>query len=108
MLLRLLLVRTPAFLEVCTRTLLCFYIVILLHYRPTDRAVVVIFVVGGFTPLELAEVNGVVRCAAAAASAAGGPDGVDTEVIVAGTTISTPDIVYHQIFGRPPLEQTYE
>lgn len=62
---------------------------------------VVIFVVGGFTPLEFKEVSGVLRCAAAAAaSTAGG--GLDTEVILAGTTVSTPDVVYEQIFARPP------
>ncbi|CAM9191469.1 unnamed protein product, partial [Scytosiphon promiscuus] len=49
--------------------------------RPADRPVVVIFVVGGFTPQELAEVSG---------------------VILAGTTVSTPDVVYEQIFTRPP------
>lgn len=71
------------------------------HRRPTDRPVVIIFVVGGFTPLELAEVNGVLRCAAAAA----GASGLDTEVVLAGTTISTPDVVYEQVFTRPPAGQ---
>jgi len=67
--------------------------------RPTDRPVVVIFVVGGFTPTELAEVSGVLRCAAAAARPG---EGLETEVILAGTTVSTPDVVYEQIFTRPP------
>lgn len=64
----------------------------------------VIFVVGGFTPLELAEVSGVLRCAAAAATTTRG-GGLDTEVILAGTTVSTPDVVYEQIFTRPPAGQ---
>lgn len=68
--------------------------------RPSDRPVVVLFVVGGFTPLELAEVSGVLRCAAAAAATRGG--GLETEVILAGTTVSTPDLVFEQIFTRPP------
>lgn len=63
---------------------------------------VVIFVVGGFTPLEFAEVSGVVRCAAAAAAATTGGKGLDKEVILAGTTVSTPHVVYEQIFNRPP------
>lgn len=62
---------------------------------------VVLFVVGGFTPLELAEVSGVLRCAAAAAAAAPG-QGLETEVILAGTTVSTPDLIFEQIFARPP------
>lgn len=62
-----------------------------------------IFVVGGFTPQELAEVNGVVRCAASAAAAASGD--LDTEIILAGTTISTPDMIYEQIIARPPAGQ---
>ncbi|CAM9649620.1 unnamed protein product [Ectocarpus fasciculatus] len=70
--------------------------------RPTDRPVVVVFLVGGYTPLELAEVSDVVRCAAAAAAAGG----LDTEVILAGTMVSTPDVVYEQIFTRPPAGQT--
>ncbi|CAM9703526.1 unnamed protein product [Ectocarpus sp. 13 AM-2016] len=67
--------------------------------RPTDRPVIIVFLVGGYTPLELAEVSGVVRCAAA------GGGGLDTEVILAGTTVSTPDVVYEQIFTRPPAGQ---
>ena len=63
----------------------------------------VIFVIGGFTPLELAEISGVLRCAAAAAEAAGGR--LETEVILAGTTISTPDVVFDQVFTRPPAGQ---
>lgn len=70
---------------------------------PTDRPVIVVFLVGGYTPLELAEVSGVVRCAAAAAAGGGG---LGTEVILAGTTVSTPDVVYEQIFTRPPAGQT--
>lgn len=70
--------------------------------RPSDRPVVVLFVVGGFTPLELAEVSGVLRCAAAAAT----PGGVlETEVILGGTTVSTPDLVLEQVFARPPAGQ---
>lgn len=70
-----------------------------LPVRPSDRPVVVLFVVGGFTPLEFAEVSGVLRCAAAAAAPGGG---LETEVILAGTTVSTPDLVFEQIFARPP------
>lgn len=60
---------------------------------------VVIFIVGGFTPLELAEVNGVLRCVREARG------GLETEIILAGTTVATPDIVYEQIFTRLPAGQ---
>lgn len=67
--------------------------------RPTDRSVVVIFIIGGFTPVELKEVNAVLHCCAASA------DERVPEVILAGTTLSTPDMVYEQVFGRPPACQ---
>lgn len=70
-------------------------------FRPADRAVLVIFVVGGFTPTELKEVNAIVRCCAASSV-----DTDDTpEVILAGTTLSTPDMVYEQVFERAPAWQ---
>lgn len=68
-------------------------------HRPADRPVVVLFVVGGLAPLELAEVNRVVRCCAEAEVGQGGEA---PEVIVGGTTICTPSMVYEHVFLRPP------
>lgn len=70
--------------------------------RPCDRPIIVIFVVGGLTPLELAEVNAVMRCAAIGME---DESKGAREIILAGTTISTPDMVYEQIFSLPPIEQ---
>lgn len=65
--------------------------------------------VGGFTPLELAEVTAVLRCLSSVSATREGEEGQGgletTEVILAGTTVSTPDVVYEQVFMRPPAWQ---
>lgn len=81
-----------------TRPISSLFIYFSRFFRPADRPVLVIFVVGGFTPMELKEVNGVLRCCAASAEDV-------PEVILAGTTLLTPDVTYEQVFSRPPAWQ---
>jgi hypothetical protein len=63
---------------------------------PTQRPVVVLFVLGGVSPQELREVAEVMAAA---------PRGRTVEqVLVGATALATPDLVYEQVFCRGAVD----